>query len=113
MTFYPYPSIIRVNKRENIMEEFFPLLLIASLLTVLLFGGLRAFYSLWWKPKALEKQLRLQGIRGSPRKLLRGDTKEEIQAVTEAWSKPINLTHQIVTRVVPFTYQTVQRYGTY
>nr|XP_010916789.2 cytochrome P450 CYP72A219 [Elaeis guineensis]XP_029119181.1 cytochrome P450 CYP72A219 [Elaeis guineensis] len=93
------------------MGEFLPLLLIASVLTILLSCGLKAFYSLWWKPKALEKKLKKQGIKGNPYRLLYGDMKDEIRAIKEAWSKPITLTHQIVPRVAPFAYHTVQKYG--
>ncbi|XP_038984948.1 cytochrome P450 CYP72A219-like isoform X3 [Phoenix dactylifera] len=93
------------------MGEFLPILPIASVLAVLLFCGLKAFYSLWWKPKALEKQLREQGVRGNPYRILYGDTKDEIRAAKEAWSKPIALTHHIAPRVAPFAYQTVQKYG--
>ncbi|XWS70081.1 hypothetical protein CRYUN_Cryun03dG0018500 [Craigia yunnanensis] len=37
--------------------------------------------------------------------------KEFIKQITEAWSKPMNLTHQIVPRVDPFTLDNVQKYG--
>ncbi|OAY74583.1 Cytochrome P450 72A15 [Ananas comosus] len=93
------------------MEQLSFLVLYALSLPLLLYCSWRIFCSLWWKPKALEKQLRRQGISGNPYRLLYGDMKEEIGAIKEAWSKPINLTHHIVPRAVPFIYQTVQRYG--
>ncbi|OMO67202.1 Cytochrome P450 [Corchorus capsularis] len=37
--------------------------------------------------------------------------KEFIKQITDAWSKPINLTHQIVPRVDPFTLDNVLKYG--
>jgi len=67
--------------------------------------------NVWLKPKLLEKRIKSQGIRGTPYKLLIGDMKEFVRAITEAWSKPISLTHQIVPRVDPFTLNLVQKYG--
>ncbi|OVA13383.1 Cytochrome P450 [Macleaya cordata] len=85
--------------------------LIICALVLLLWGALKAFYSLWWKPKRLEKQLKKQGIKGTPYKILYGDMKEYIKLITEAWAKPINLNHQITPRVVPFIKNIVQTYG--
>ncbi|CBI27824.3 unnamed protein product, partial [Vitis vinifera] len=88
----------------------FSCLLISSLV-LLLYGVLRVSYSIWWKPKWLEKRLRQQGIRGTPYKLVMGDMKEYIRLITEAWSKPMNLNHHIVSRVDPFTQNNMQQYG--
>ncbi|RVW44087.1 Cytochrome P450 72A15 [Vitis vinifera] len=88
----------------------FSCLLISSLV-LLLYGVLRVSYSIWWKPKWLEKSLRQQGIRGTPYKLVMGDMKEYIRLITEAWSKPMNLNHHIVSRVDPFTQNNMQQYG--
>ncbi|KAF2287143.1 hypothetical protein GH714_038409 [Hevea brasiliensis] len=83
-----------------------------SLLLLLgLYGTGRIAYSIWWKPKSLERKLKKQGIKGTPYKLLVGDMKNCIRMITDAWSKPINLTHQIVQRVDPFTLNIVQKYG--
>ncbi|KAF2287150.1 hypothetical protein GH714_038445 [Hevea brasiliensis] len=83
-----------------------------SLLLLLgLYGTGRIAYSIWWKPKSLERKLKKQGVKGTPYKLLVGDMKNCIRMITEAWSKPINLTHQIVQRVDPFTLNIVQKYG--
>ncbi|EEF46296.1 cytochrome P450, putative [Ricinus communis] len=59
-----------------------------SLLFLAIYGAVKALYSIWWKPKWLERRLRQQ-----------------------AWSKPVNLNHKIVQRVDPFTFNTVQKYG--
>ncbi|XWS72248.1 hypothetical protein CRYUN_Cryun02cG0023500 [Craigia yunnanensis] len=82
-----------------------------SLVVILPYGVSRLSYSIWLKPKWQERLLKHQGIRGRPYKLLVGDTKEFIKQISEAWSKPINLTHQIVPRVDPFTLDNVQKYG--
>lgn len=78
---------------------------ICSLLLVLY--GVGRF---WVKPKRVERKLKQQGIAGRPYKLLIGDVKEFVRLITEAWSKPINLSHQIVQRVDPFTLDNVQKY---
>ncbi|CAL5340584.1 unnamed protein product [Camellia sinensis] len=102
--------------KQNCMEEMgnytlFSLILSSSLL-LLLYGVLRISYSIWWKPKLLEKRLKRQGIRGTPYKLLVGDIKEFVRQITEAWSKPLSLnTHQIAPRADPFTHNIVQKYG--
>ncbi|XP_059637081.1 cytochrome P450 CYP72A616-like [Cornus florida] len=86
-------------------------LIISSILLLLLYFVLRFCYSIWWKPKQLEKQLKQQGIRGTPYKLLIGDMREFVRQITEAWSKPLHLTHHIVPRVDPFTHDIVQKHG--
>ncbi|KAM7510749.1 hypothetical protein LguiB_009624 [Lonicera macranthoides] len=82
-----------------------------SFVALILWFILRVFNSIWWKPKRLEKQLKQQGISGTSYKLLYGDMKESKRLMMEAWSKPMNLSHQIAPRVNPFYYQTVQKYG--
>ncbi|GMY36409.1 cytochrome P450 72A397-like [Fagus crenata] len=93
------------------MDNFVLYSLALSSLFLLLHGAVKISYTVWLKPKLLEKRIKSQGIRGTPYKLLIGDMKEFVRAITEAWSKPINLTHQIVPRVDPFTLNLVQKYG--
>lgn len=71
----------------------------------------KTFYSIWWKPKRLEKYLKLQGINGTSYKPLLGDLKEYVKQIQDAWSKPASLNHRIVSRVDPFTHNLVQKYG--
>ncbi|KAK8351477.1 hypothetical protein V6Z12_A05G035000 [Gossypium hirsutum] len=78
---------------------------------ILLYGVARVSYSIWLKPKSQERLLKQQRIGGRAYKLLVGDMKQFIKQITEAWSKPINLCHQIVPRVDPFTLDNVQKYG--
>ncbi|KAI3857138.1 hypothetical protein MKW98_010552 [Papaver atlanticum] len=82
-----------------------------TMFLLLIWCGLRAFYSLWWKPKNLEKQLKQQGIKGSSYKCYYGDIKEFLKDRTEALAKPMNLNHRIAPYVLPFTWKTVQTYG--
>ncbi|PIA27723.1 hypothetical protein AQUCO_07600112v1, partial [Aquilegia coerulea] len=89
------------------------LLLITSMVfsALLLSLALKVFHSLWLKPKSLEKQLKQQGIKGTSYKFLYGDLKDYARLFKEASSKPMNLTHHIVPRVMPFINETVKTYG--
>ncbi|KAI3516927.1 hypothetical protein L1887_16081 [Cichorium endivia] len=66
---------------------------------------------LWFKPKKIEKFLRDQGLKGSSYTFLFGDLKEMVQMTTEAKSKPMNLTHDIAPRVLPFIHKSIATYG--
>lgn len=68
-------------------------------------------YSLWLKPKIVEKQLKQQGIGGTSYSFPYGDKQVSKKLTIEAWSVPMTLNHEIVPRVNPFLYQIVQRYG--
>ncbi|KAF7837918.1 cytochrome P450 72A15-like [Senna tora] len=59
----------------------------------------------------LQRNLKQQGIMGTPYRPLIGDMKEFVKLITQAWSKPMNLNHKIVSRVDPFTLNNVQKYG--
>ncbi|KAL5990003.1 hypothetical protein ACLOJK_010899 [Asimina triloba] len=56
----------------------------------------------------LQRRLRQQGIRGNSYRLIFGDTKEIGRLMNEAWSKPMNLTHQIAPRVFPYFHDLLQ-----
>ncbi|KAI3516928.1 hypothetical protein L1887_16082 [Cichorium endivia] len=66
---------------------------------------------LWFKPKKIEKFLRDQGLKGSPYRFGLGDLKEMVQMSSEAKSKPMNLTHDIAPRVLPFFHKSVATHG--
>ncbi|PIA26880.1 hypothetical protein AQUCO_08600031v1 [Aquilegia coerulea] len=71
----------------------------------------KVFNWIWLKPKKLEKCLREQGLKGSSYKFLFGDIKEMIDYMNAARTKPMELSHQIVPRVMPFLHDNVQKYG--
>lgn len=73
----------------------------------------RVFNWVWLTPKKLEKQLKEQGLRGNPYKLLYGDFKEISTLFQEAHSKPVNLSDDFVPRVIPHVYEAVKKYGKY
>ncbi|XP_042493970.1 cytochrome P450 CYP72A219-like [Macadamia integrifolia] len=78
---------------------------------VVLWWGWKVLEWIWWKPKKLERLLQEQGIKVTPYNLLFGDLKEFQRMFKEAQSKPMNLSHDIVPRVLPFHLQTIQKLG--
>ncbi|XP_058095284.1 cytochrome P450 CYP72A616-like [Magnolia sinica] len=92
------------------MEEILSSFLIISA-SLLLSCAVKVAYSIWWRPMKLQKHLNQQGIKGNPYKLFFGDMKEMGRLIQEAWSKPMNLTHQIAPRVFPYCYDLVQKEG--
>ncbi|KAL2331243.1 hypothetical protein Fmac_018824 [Flemingia macrophylla] len=65
---------------------------------------------LWLRPKRLERLLRGQ-VQGNPYKLLVGDMKESAKMLTEASSKTMTFSHDIVPRVLPFDQHSVKKHG--
>ncbi|KAK7306767.1 hypothetical protein VNO77_44723 [Canavalia gladiata] len=93
------------------MEDYTFKTLIISFTLLVLHVTIKFVYSIWWRPKSMEKVLRLQGIRGTSYKFLKGDMPEMMKSSQEASSKPMSLNHQIVPRVIPFLHQMVEQYG--
>ena len=72
------------------------------------------FYNwVWLTPKNTEKFLRDQGLKGTSYKFLYGDVKEIVKMITEASLKPINLTDDILPRVLSFAHNAVTTHGIY
>ncbi|XP_030937765.1 cytochrome P450 CYP72A219-like [Quercus lobata] len=65
----------------------------------------------WLRPKYLERCLRKQGLVGNSYRLFFGDTKDGSMMIKQACSKPIELSDDIVPRVLPFEHHTVKHYG--
>ncbi|XP_076906165.1 cytochrome P450 CYP72A219-like [Bidens hawaiensis] len=80
-------------------------------LVVLVVYWWRFFTWAWLRPKAIEKSLRDQGLKGNPYRFLYGDTKDMMKMTNQAKLKPINLTNSIVPRVIPFIYTYAKTYG--
>ncbi|KAJ4943982.1 hypothetical protein NE237_008312 [Protea cynaroides] len=76
-----------------------------------LWWGWKVLEWMWLRPKKLERLLKKQGIKITPYNFLMGDLKESHRRFMEAQSKPMNLSHDIVPRVLPFHIQTIQKYG--
>ncbi|KAK3040388.1 hypothetical protein RJ639_026793, partial [Escallonia herrerae] len=93
------------------MEQTMPHSVVISSFILFLYCIARVSYTIWWKPKRLERHLKQQGIRGTRYKLLFGDMKDLVKQITEAWSSPLDISHHIVSRVDPFTNNIFQKYG--
>ena len=81
------------------------------LLLVVVAVSWKALNWVWFRPKKLEKRLKEQGFRGNPYKLLHGDFKEMSTLYTEAQSKNLNLSDDIVPRVIPQYLGAIKKYG--
>ncbi|KAF6164585.1 hypothetical protein GIB67_017246 [Kingdonia uniflora] len=92
------------------MGETLDVSLIICTLYVILWA-VKVLYIIWWTPKKLERALRKQGIEGPAYNLFFGNTKENFGMVKEARSKPMNLSHNIALRILPFPLQAVEKYG--
>ncbi|KAM7503129.1 hypothetical protein LguiB_002033 [Lonicera macranthoides] len=66
---------------------------------------------LWFKPKKFEKLLRRQGLKGNSYTFLFGDFKKISMMIKEAKSKPINLSSDILPRVMPWVLDSINNYG--
>ncbi|KAK1299343.1 Secologanin synthase [Acorus calamus] len=86
----------------------FAALVCASCVVVILSWLLKYVKLVWLEPKKLERLLKDQGIKGSPYKFLMGDLRDNDRLMSEAWSRPIPLTHDIVPRVAPHFDQLVK-----
>ncbi|KAL4569940.1 hypothetical protein LXL04_025588 [Taraxacum kok-saghyz] len=82
-----------------------------GLLLVVLAYAWRFFNWVWLIPKNTEKCLRAQGLKGTSYKFLYGDVKEMVKMITESNLEPINLTDDIVPRVLSFAHSTVTTHG--
>ncbi|KAK0602193.1 hypothetical protein LWI29_031242 [Acer saccharum] len=65
----------------------------------------------WLRPKKMEKYLRQQGLSGNSYRFLYGDLKDYSIMSKQAKSTPINLTHDISPRVLPFNHKLLRNYG--
>uniref|UniRef100_A0A7N1A6M7 Cytochrome P450 n=1 Tax=Kalanchoe fedtschenkoi TaxID=63787 RepID=A0A7N1A6M7_KALFE len=82
-----------------------------SLVSVLAMLAYRFLDRVWLKPKRLENCLVRQGLSGSTYRLLYGDSRDENKACREANSKPINLSDDIVPRLLPYVNLQIKKYG--
>ncbi|PIA45518.1 hypothetical protein AQUCO_01600002v1, partial [Aquilegia coerulea] len=72
---------------------------------------LKTVYWLWLKPMKMKKYLKKQGIDGPSYKFFYGNLKESEMMKMKARSKPMELSHCIVPRLLPFQNQAVKTYG--
>ncbi|KAM7497822.1 hypothetical protein LguiA_022236 [Lonicera macranthoides] len=75
------------------------------------FWAWRMFDLVWVRPMKRDKYLRNQGFKGSSYNFLFGDIKRIRMMIKQAKSNPINLSDDIVPRVVPWMQDSIQKYG--
>lgn len=78
--------------------------------------GVVAWRLLNWllvRPLKLQKCLTKQGLHGNSYRFFSGDLNESSKMEKEAKSKPINISDDIVPRLIPFIHHTIKTYGTY
>ncbi|PWA48057.1 cytochrome P450 [Artemisia annua] len=84
---------------------------VGVIVVILVWYALKFVNWVWFKPRKMEKLLRKQGLKGSSYRFLFGDLKDMVKMLKEAKSKPINLTDDIVPRVMPFYHKNITAYG--
>lgn len=110
--FYAFQSHThRERDRELSREMEARWAVIGGIIVLILIWGWRLLNWLWLRPKKLERLLREQGLQGNPYKLLVGDLKEFSKMQDEAISKPMNLSDDIMPRVIPYVQESVAKYG--
>ncbi|TYI06264.1 hypothetical protein ES332_A10G146400v1 [Gossypium tomentosum] len=86
------------------------ILLATSLLIYSLIVLLKVLYDYWWVPLRIQHFLNSQGLRGPPYKFIHGCNKQINKMRSEALSKPMGLTHNILPRVFPHYYSWINLY---
>ncbi|KAM0029172.1 putative secologanin synthase [Helianthus debilis subsp. tardiflorus] len=84
---------------------------IAIIVVVILRWGWKLLNWAWLNPKKLEKSLREQGYKGNSYKLLKGDLIELATMVKEVRSKPMPISHDISSHVLPYDHHIFNKYG--
>ncbi|TYI06260.1 hypothetical protein ES332_A10G146000v1 [Gossypium tomentosum] len=87
------------------------ILLASSFLIYSLIVLLKVLYDYWWVPLRIEHFLNSQGLQGPPYKFIHGCNKQINKMRSEALSKPMGLTHDILPRVFPHVYSWINLYG--
>ncbi|KAM5567467.1 cytochrome P450 CYP749A22 [Rosa sericea] len=72
---------------------------------------IRNFHKLWWTPTRLQSLMATQGITGPSYRFIHGNTKEISNMKKEIMSRPINLSHDILSVVQPHIHLWTRLYG--
>lgn len=99
------------HSEEKLIMEVFLCSVALSCAVVALVYAWKILNWVWFRPRNLEKHLRQQGFKGNSYRLFYGDFKEMSIMMKEAKSKPMNLSNDIVPRVLPIYHKAVKNYG--
>ena len=93
------------------MEISVALVIVSVAIVLVCWWTCRTLMWIWFKPKMLEGYLRRQGLSGTPYTPLIGDLKKNFSMTMEARSKPIKLTDDVSTRVLPYPVKMLNTHG--
>ncbi|KAF3964774.1 hypothetical protein CMV_010970 [Castanea mollissima] len=85
--------------------------LTSSLCLYFILTLIRGLHKLWWTPIHMKNQFSSQGIKGPSYRFFHGSTKEIIYMKKEAMSRPMNLSHDIFSTILPHVHSWVDKYG--
>ncbi|KAF5443455.1 hypothetical protein F2P56_036009 [Juglans regia] len=83
----------------------------SSLCLYLLFAFIKVLHKLCWTPYRIQYQMLSQGIRGPSYRFINGSSNEISSMKKEARSRPMNLSHDIFSKVQPHIHSWVNKYG--
>ena len=75
-------------------------------------GIIKVVAKLWWKPMRIQRMMRAQGIEGPSYNFIQGNMAEMYAKRMHAMATPMDLSHNILPRVLPYVYSWLNRYGT-
>ncbi|GFP86069.1 secologanin synthase [Phtheirospermum japonicum] len=86
---------------------------IIPVLAIVILWTWQFFNWVWLKPKKIESLFRKQGMKGNSYRFLFGDSKETSSMYEEAYSRPIGFEDDIIPRVMPNIFTSINKYGNY
>ncbi|XP_022945316.1 cytochrome P450 CYP749A22-like [Cucurbita moschata] len=74
-------------------------------------GIIKVVAKLWWKPMRIQRMMRAQGIEGPSYNFIQGNMAEMYTKRMHAMATPMDLSHNILPRVLPHVYSWLNHYG--
>lgn len=84
---------------------------ISVILIIIANFALKLYQRQWVRPNKIQRQLKELGFKGNPYRFLHGDMKEFFSIAREATSKPMEFSHDIGARVLPYEDHIVKKHG--
>lgn len=66
----------------------------------------------WWTPMRIQRFMRSQGIQGPSYKFIQGNMRDMYTKRMQAIANPMDLSHNILPRVIPHVHSWLNNYGT-
>ncbi|XP_020965212.1 cytochrome P450 CYP72A219 isoform X3 [Arachis ipaensis] len=93
------------------MEATWTTAIAVTVMILAVIWGWKVLNWLWLTPKKLEKRLREQGFKGSPYRILVGDTREIVKMLKQSQSKPMDVSDDdILQRFYCYVQQNTNKY---